>query len=51
LNKWFDEIKRVNPDVIYLYGITARKEKIVVSNKDKWIDDVVYEVRACFKEK
>lgn len=51
LSLWFKEIKRVKPDIIYLYEITSRNEKIVNGhNEEDWIDDIITTVRYQFKK-
>lgn len=51
LSSWFKEIERVKPDIIYLYEITSRNEKIVNGhNEEYWIDDIITTVRYQFKK-
>jgi hypothetical protein len=48
---WFKEIERVKPDIIYLYAITSRNDKIVNGhNEEDWIDDIINTVRYQFKK-
>jgi hypothetical protein len=48
---WFKELKRVNPDIIYLYEIKAWKDKVVNGhNKENWIEDIIYSIRTDFKK-
>lgn len=51
LNLWFKEIERVKPDIIYLYEITSRNEKIVNGhNEEDYFDDIITTVRYQFKK-
>jgi hypothetical protein len=51
LSLWFKEIERVKPDIIYLYAITSRNDKIVNGhNEEDWIDDIINTVRYQFKK-
>ena len=51
LSLWFKEIERVKPDIIYLYEITSRNEKIVNGhNEEDWVDDIITTVRYQFKK-
>ena len=51
LNLWFKEIERVKPDIIYLYEISSRNDKIVNGdNEENWIDDILTTVRYKFKK-
>ena len=48
---WFQEIKKVEPDIIYLYEIKSWKDKIVNGlNKDNWFEDILYSVKYDFKK-
>jgi hypothetical protein len=48
---WFEEIERVDPDVVYLYEIKSWRDKIVNgTNEADWIEDTIYRVRYEFKK-
>jgi hypothetical protein len=49
MNKWFELIERVKPDIVYLYGIKAVKEKISNGNNREFVEDIIYFVRAKLK--
>ena len=50
LQLWFNKIKQINPDILYLYEIRSYKDKIVNGeNEEDWFEDTIYHVRCDMK--